>query len=69
VNPHDAYGEGYAVGVVHERNGIITPERGYSDDPLYLRGLERGRADYRAAMDSLLTPSHDAVSFPRLVDG
>jgi len=55
VTPAERYGSGYWTGAADEHAGITMPERGYPDDPLWLRGMRHGRQDYRRRVESLLT--------------
>lgn len=43
----EAYARGYALGVAWEHAGILEPAEGLPTDPLELRGIEHGRADYQ----------------------
>ena len=59
MTPEERYGAGYWTGVADEHARIREPEAGYPDDPLYLRGVAHGRADYRRRIESLLTRQED----------
>ena len=59
MTPAERYGSGYHHGVCDEHAGITVPEAGYPDDPLWLRGMRHGRADYRRRVASLLTDSRE----------
>ncbi len=48
------YAKGYTVGVADAYAGVVEPEAGHPDNPIWQRGYRHGKADYVRRVKSLL---------------